>query len=207
MRSAILLSICARSAAAGAAPGVLRGVRRVESGFDVGRVGAGDLADRLAGDRRDVVEIFAGLRRAPLAADIVLVALGERRFEGDIEIDFGHALLPLSDAARRAALTVGSRAGAWRRTVLRDRQNPGVSQICDTSRADSSAAQTELVHLPMEGRARHVEVLRRLGHVAARARQRALKHGALGRVHVVAFGFGRVRSGRRPGSGGRGRPH
>ena len=83
----------------GAAPGVFRGVRGVESGLDVRRVGAGDLADRLAGDRRNVVEIFAGFGGLPFAADIVLVPLGERGFEGDVQINFGHALLPLSGAA------------------------------------------------------------------------------------------------------------
>ena len=88
-----------------AAPGVLGGVRGVESGLDVRRVGAGDLADRLAGDRRDIVEIFAGFGRPPLAADVVVVTLGERGFEGDVEIDFGHALLPLNDAAQETALT------------------------------------------------------------------------------------------------------
>ena len=91
----------------GAPPGVFRSVRGVESGLDVRRVGAGDLADRLAGDRRDVVEIFAGFGRPPLAADIVLVPLGERGFEGDVEINFGHALLPLNCAARGTALTAG----------------------------------------------------------------------------------------------------
>ncbi len=35
----------------GAPPRVFRSVRGVESGLDVRRVGAGDLADRLAGDR------------------------------------------------------------------------------------------------------------------------------------------------------------
>ena len=79
----------------GAPPGIFRGMRGVESGLDVRRVGAGDLADRLAGDRRDVVEIFAGFGGSPFAADIVLVTLGERGFEGDVEINFGHALLPL----------------------------------------------------------------------------------------------------------------
>ncbi len=83
----------------GAPPGVFRSVRGVESGLDVRSVGAGDLADRLAGDRRDVVEIFAGFGGLPFAADVVLVPLGERGFEGDVQIDFGHALLPLSDTA------------------------------------------------------------------------------------------------------------
>src|SRR5271169_3787584 len=76
MRSAILLSICARSAGLVRPPGLFRGVRGVESGLDVRRVGASDLADRLAGDRRDVVDIFAGFGRPPLAADIVLVTFG-----------------------------------------------------------------------------------------------------------------------------------
>ena len=84
---------------AGAAPGVLCGVCGVESGLDVGNIGAGDLADRQSGDRRDVVEIFAGLGRPPLAADVVLVTLGEQGFEGDVEINFGHGLLPLNYAA------------------------------------------------------------------------------------------------------------
>ena len=79
MRSAILLRIMRPLGRAGAAPGVLGGVRGVERGLDVGRVRARDLANRLAGDRRDVVEILAGVRRAPFAADVVVVALGERR--------------------------------------------------------------------------------------------------------------------------------
>ena len=98
----------------GAPPGVFRGMRRVESGLDVRRVGAGDLADRLAGDRRDVVEIFAGFGSPPLAPDIILVPLGEWGFEGDVEINFGHALLPLSDTACRAALAARFRPRASR---------------------------------------------------------------------------------------------
>jgi hypothetical protein len=98
----------------GAPPRLFGGVRRVESRFDVRRVGAGDLADRLAGNRRDVIKIFAGFGRPPFAADIVLVPLGERGFEGDVEINFGHALLPLSDTACRAALTARFRPRAPR---------------------------------------------------------------------------------------------
>jgi hypothetical protein len=37
--------------------------------------------------------------KSPFAADIVLVPLGERGFEGDVEINFGHGLLPLNYAA------------------------------------------------------------------------------------------------------------
>ena len=62
---------------AGAPPSVLRGVRRIKRGLDVLRIGARDLADRLTGHRRGVFEIFARLWRNPLAADEVIVALGE----------------------------------------------------------------------------------------------------------------------------------
>ena len=44
MRSAMRLRIVRALGGAGAAPGVLGGVRRVERGLDVGGVGAGDLA-------------------------------------------------------------------------------------------------------------------------------------------------------------------
>ena len=50
---------------AGAAPGVLGGVGGVERGLDVLGVGAGDLAEQLAVDRRDVLEIFARARARP----------------------------------------------------------------------------------------------------------------------------------------------
>ena len=98
----------------GAPPGILRGMRGIERGLDVRGVGAGDLADRLAGDRRDVVEIFASFRGFPFAADIVLVTLGEGGFEGDVQINFGHALLPLKWRRLQAALAASYRARVWR---------------------------------------------------------------------------------------------
>jgi hypothetical protein len=69
---------------AGAAPGRLGGMRRIEGRLDVLRVGARDLADDLTGHRRGVVEIFAGDRRDELAADEVVIAFGEGNF-GDAE--------------------------------------------------------------------------------------------------------------------------
>ena len=65
-----------------------------------------------------------------------------------------------------------------------------MSQICDTLAADSSAAQAKLLHLPMECGSRQIELLRRPGDIAARARQRPLEDGALRRIDVVAFGPG-----------------
>ena len=58
----------------GVAPGVLGLMRGVERELDIGGLRAGDLADRLAGDRADIVEIIAVDRRHPFAADEILVA-------------------------------------------------------------------------------------------------------------------------------------
>jgi hypothetical protein len=54
---------------AGLAPGVLGGVGGVQRLFDVGGVRARDLAQLLAVDRREVVEIAAGDGGDPFAAD------------------------------------------------------------------------------------------------------------------------------------------
>jgi len=51
------------------------GMRCIERLVHVGRIRPRDLADRLPGYRRHVVEVFAGSRRRPLAADIVVVPL------------------------------------------------------------------------------------------------------------------------------------
>ena len=61
----------------GLAPGVLGGVGRVEGAVHVLRVRAGHLAERPAGDRRDVLEVLALDGLAPLASDEILVALLE----------------------------------------------------------------------------------------------------------------------------------
>ena len=82
------------------APGVLGGVRGVERGLDVG---ASERAISQTGwpvIGETLSKYLPALRRAPLAADVVVVALGERAFEGDVEVDFGHGLLPLNDAAQ-----------------------------------------------------------------------------------------------------------
>jgi hypothetical protein len=49
----------------------------VERALDVLGIGARDLAERLARDRRDVLEVLAARRRDPLAADVVSVAFLE----------------------------------------------------------------------------------------------------------------------------------
>ncbi|MOA31425.1 hypothetical protein D3C78_1525820 [compost metagenome] len=59
---------------AGLAPGYLGGVGGVQRQLDVGLVGAGDLAQRLAGDRGQVFEVAAIDRRQPAATDEVVVA-------------------------------------------------------------------------------------------------------------------------------------
>ncbi len=79
----------------GFAPGILRLMRRVERKLDVGRLRAGDLAHRLAGDRADIVEILAGDRRYPFAADEILVAgpHGHARVQGLDDL-VQHEILP-----------------------------------------------------------------------------------------------------------------
>ncbi|CAM2147310.1 hypothetical protein PT2222_10131 [Paraburkholderia tropica] len=59
----------------GLAPGGLGFVRGVERQLDVGFARARNRRERMAGDRRDVVEILAAQRRDPLAADEVAVLL------------------------------------------------------------------------------------------------------------------------------------
>ena len=58
----------------GLAPGGGGRVRGVEGELDVLGGGAGDLAEHLAVDRRDVLEVLALDRRDTLAADPVVVA-------------------------------------------------------------------------------------------------------------------------------------
>ena len=53
------------------------GVGRVESLLDVLRVGAGNLAEDLAGDRGDVLKVLAGGGLDPLAANVVAVTRAE----------------------------------------------------------------------------------------------------------------------------------
>ena len=62
----------------GVAPGVLGLMRGVERKLDVGGLRAGDLADRLAGNGADIVEILAVDRRHPFAADEIFVARAQR---------------------------------------------------------------------------------------------------------------------------------
>ena len=82
MRSAILLRMMRAFGDAGAAPGLLGGMRGVERGFDVLLVRARDLAKQLAVDRRDVLEVLAGARLDPFAADEIAVTLFEGNFRG-----------------------------------------------------------------------------------------------------------------------------
>ncbi len=63
-------------------------MRRIERELDIFRCGARDLADRLAGDRADIVEILAFDRRDPFAADEILIAFAQR----DLLLQFFEAL-------------------------------------------------------------------------------------------------------------------
>ena len=82
------------------APFVLGLVRGVEGKLDIGGLRAGDLADRLAGDRADIVEIVAVDRRHPFAADEILVA-GPQRHAGIQGLDdlVKHTVLPWTRGA------------------------------------------------------------------------------------------------------------
>ena len=79
----------------GLAPGIFRGVSCVERELDVCGAAIGDLTDRLAGDRADIVEIAAVDRRHPFAADEILVARPQRcpRIQGLDDL-VQHGLLP-----------------------------------------------------------------------------------------------------------------
>jgi hypothetical protein len=61
----------------GFAPGGFCGVGGVERAVDIGGVRAWDLAEDLAGDRGDVVKVFAGGRGYPLATDVVLILFAD----------------------------------------------------------------------------------------------------------------------------------
>jgi hypothetical protein len=66
-------------------------MRGIEGGVDVLFAGAGNVAKLAAGDRRDVVEIFAFDRLAPFAADEVAVFQLERRLDDFL---MQHVILP-----------------------------------------------------------------------------------------------------------------
>ncbi len=90
-------------------------MRGIEGGFDIGGAGAGDLAEDLAGDGGDVVEIFAGERSDPAAADVVVVLLAESDgmfAAGSEGGDGGHGCAPVT-AGSRLVRAVGARGGAW----------------------------------------------------------------------------------------------
>ena len=78
----------------GLAPGVGGGMGRIERILDIRGVGPGDLADRPAGDRREVLEIAPGIGGLEPAADEIVVA-GLERAAGagrilDVEMVFRH---------------------------------------------------------------------------------------------------------------------
>ena len=94
MRSAILLRMLARSAglvrpqaslAAWAASSA--GSMSAASERAISQTGWPVIGEMLS-------KYLPAFGRAPFAADVVAVALGERRFESDIEFDLGHGLLP-----------------------------------------------------------------------------------------------------------------
>ena len=64
-------------AGAGAAPGILRGMCRIEREFDIILVGPSHFADDPTIDRGGVLEVAAVDGRHPFATDKVLVAFGE----------------------------------------------------------------------------------------------------------------------------------
>src|SRR5215471_20144341 len=68
----------------------------VKCGFDIGRVGASDLAHRQADNRRNIVEIFTDLGCPPLAADEVVISLSKGRLERRTYVELGHVFLPFS---------------------------------------------------------------------------------------------------------------
>ena len=87
-RSAILFRSLARCAGAVLPQALARRMRGVEREFDILRRRARHLAERLAGDRADIVEILAFDRRDPFAADEIVIAFAER----DLLLQFLKAL-------------------------------------------------------------------------------------------------------------------
>ncbi len=63
----------------------------IERGLDIVLVRTRDLAERMAGDRRDVFEVFAVDRFDPAAADEIAVARFEWNLHGEILLlELGH---------------------------------------------------------------------------------------------------------------------
>ena len=107
----------------GVAPGVLGLMRGVERKLDIGGLRAGDLADRLAGDGADIVEIVAVDRRHPFAADEILVARAQRHPRIQSLDDLvKHTVLPWTrGAAFRVLLAQScSRALTWVKLELQE---------------------------------------------------------------------------------------
>ena len=120
MRSAILFRMLARSAARGLAPGRGGGVRGVERELDVLGGAAGDLAEGLAVDRRDVLEVLALDRGDPLAADPVVVAgsVGDDGAVGTGCCVHGHVVTSLStEPAGRFPQPTSDRVSSHARSV------------------------------------------------------------------------------------------
>ena len=67
---------------AGTPPALLRGMRSVERCFDILLVRTCNLAKQLAVHRRTILEVLAGARLGPFAADEVAVTLFEGNFRG-----------------------------------------------------------------------------------------------------------------------------
>ncbi len=74
MRSAIVQEHARAFGGGGAAPGVAGGVRGVQRQFDIGGVGACDVAQLGAVDRARVGEIATLHRGLPFAADEIVIA-------------------------------------------------------------------------------------------------------------------------------------
>ena len=79
----------------GVAPGVFGLMRGVERKLDISGLRAGDLADRLAGNGADIVEILSVDRRHPFAADEIVVARAQShsRIQGLDDL-VQHGILP-----------------------------------------------------------------------------------------------------------------
>ena len=77
MTCAMRSRIWERFGDAGAAPGILGGMRSIEGEFDIILVGPGDFANDPTIDRGGILEVAARDWRHPFAADEVLIAFGK----------------------------------------------------------------------------------------------------------------------------------